>query len=155
MLLAPADLNFMLNGLKTGYANCAIRIYGNASPPAKAADALPGTILGLVTLNGGAFTPGEPTNGLNFAAPAMGEMSKPVDAVWKFKGIASGIATYGVFIRNAGDPGALETGETYPRMVAKVGNVKGTLILSNSEIVPGAEITVDALTISFPAQSLI
>ena len=155
MLLAPADLNFMLNGLKTGYANSVIRIYGNASPPAKATDALPGTLLGLVTLNGGPFTPGDPTNGLNFATPAMGEMSKPANVIWKFKGIAAGIATYGVFIRNAGDPGLLEEGETYPRMLAKVGNVKGTLILSNPEVTVGAEITVDALTISFPVQSLV
>ena len=156
MLLSPAALHFMLNGLKTGYANGCLAIYGNAAAPAAATDALTGTRLGLVTLNGGAFTPGEPTNGLNFDSPALGVLQKPNSAVWKFKGTAAGIATYGVFLPNAGDPGAIITDlNTFPRMICKVGNVKGTLILSNTEIVVGAEYTVDDLTIDFPVQSLV
>ena len=155
MLLSPAALHFMLNGLKTGYANGCLAIYGNAAVPATATDALPGTRLGLVTLNGGDFTPGDPTNGLNFESPALGALRKPSGAVWKFKGIAAGIATYGVFLPNAGDPGTLITDlDTFPRMIVKIGNVKGTLILSSSEITVGAEYTVDDIVLDFPVQSL-
>lgn len=62
-------------GFSTTLANGVIEIR-SGSQPASADDAATGVLLGTVTLNSGAFTPGVATNGLTFAAAAAGAVAK-------------------------------------------------------------------------------
>ena len=67
----------MLNstGIKEAFANGTIFVY-NGPQPINADAAVQGTLLGQVTLNGGAFTFGTSTNGINFDAPVLNVVSK-------------------------------------------------------------------------------
>ena len=124
-----------------------IEIYTGAQP-ASADAAVTGTLLGTVTLNSGAFTPGSPTNGLTFAAAAAGVVSKT--GVWSFNGIAAGTAGWFRFKGNAVDTGALST--TLPRMDGSVATSGGDLNLSNITIAVAAPNTIDDFTWTQPAQ---
>ena len=76
-------------GFSGAMASGVIDIY-SGTQPASADAAATGMLLGTVTLNAGAFTPGSTTNGLTFAAASAGTVSK--SGVWSFVGIAAGTA---------------------------------------------------------------
>ena len=134
-------------GLSTIFANGIIEIYSGAQP-ANADAAVTGTLLGRVTLASGAFTPGTATNGLTWAAAANGVASKT--GVWSFNGIADGTAGWFRFKGNGADAGALST--TLPRMDGSIASSGGDLQIANISIATGSPNTVDAFTVTFPAQ---
>ena len=134
-------------GFSSTFANGVIEIYSGAQP-ANADAAVTGTLLGTVTLNSGAFTPGSPTNGLTFAAASGGAVSK--SGVWSFNGIATGTAGWFRFKGNAADAGAAST--TLPRMDGSIATSGGDMSLSNLAITSGSPTTVDSFTFSVPAQ---
>ena len=134
-------------GFAATFANGVIEIYSGAQP-ATADSAVSGTLLGTVTLNSGAFTPGSPTNGLTFAAASGGSVSK--SGVWSFNGIATGTAGWFRFKGNAADAGAAST--TLPRMDGSIATSGGDMSLSNLAITSGSPTTVDSFTFSVPAQ---
>lgn len=76
-------------GVKDAYANFVIGIFGGAAQPADANDAETGTLICLITLDGGAFTGGVATNGLNFGTVAGGTMGIPAGAMWSGDGLAA------------------------------------------------------------------
>lgn len=87
ILLAVAEAR------KTALQNGALYFY-SGSQPASPNSAPSGTLLGIATLAGGAFTHGIATNGLTFAAPVIdGEnvkLSKPAGQDWKINFSAAG-----------------------------------------------------------------
>ena len=81
--------DMICTAVKTAYANGVLAIYGGASQPADANDTEAGTLLALVTVASGAFTPGVSTNGLNFDAPSSGVFSKAAAETWSGIGLAA------------------------------------------------------------------
>lgn len=134
-------------GFAATFANGVMEIY-SGTQPATADAAVTGTLLGTVTLNSGAFTPGSPTNGLTFAAASGGSVSK--SGVWSFNGISVGVAGYFRLKGNAVDAGALST--VLPRLDGSVAVSGADLNLSNISIAIGAPNTIDTFTWTQPAQ---
>ena len=134
-------------GFAATFANGVIEIY-SGTQPATADAAVTGTLLGTVTLNSGAFTPGSPTNGLTFAAASGGAVSKT--GVWSFTGAAAGVAGWFRLKGNAADAGALST--VLPRLDGSIATSGADLNLSNITISIGAPNTIDSFTYTQPAQ---
>lgn len=144
-------------GLRTGLAgtgggfaslfeNGVIEIRTGAQP-ASADSAVHGTLLGTVTLNSGAFTPGSPTNGLTFAGAVAGTVSK--SGVWSFTGVAEGTAGWFRFKGNAVDAGGLSTSAI--RMDGSIATSGADLNLSNIAVAIGAPNTIDGFSFTIPA----
>lgn len=129
------------------FANGVLEVY-TGTQPATADAAVTGTLLGTVTLNSGAFTPGVATNGLTFAAAAAGAVAK--SGVWGFNGIAAGTAGWFRLKGNAVDAGALST--VLPRLDGSIATSGADLNLSNIAIAVGAPSTIDTFTFTIPAQ---
>lgn len=130
------------------FANGVIHIY-SGSQPLDADSAVTGTLLGIVTTDGGAFAFGSPTNGLAFDAPVAGVVSKAAAGAWKFTGIANGTAGWFRLMGNASD--SLGASTILPRVDGSVG-VSGTdMKLSNLTIAIGAPSTIDAFAFTVPA----
>jgi len=134
-------------GFASTFANGVIEIYSGAQP-ATADSAVTGTLLGTVTLNSGAFTPGVATNGLTFAAASGGAVSK--SGVWSFNGIAAGTAGWFRLKGNATDAGGVST--TLPRLDGSIAVSGADMNLSNISIAIGAPNTIDSFTWTQPAQ---
>ena len=134
-------------GFAATFANGIIEVR-TGTQPATADAAATGTLLGTITLNSGAFTPGTSTNGLTFASASAGAVSK--SGVWSFNGIAAGTAGYFRLKGNALDNDALST--TLPRLDGSIATSGADLNLSNVTIAIGAPSTVDSFTWTQPAQ---
>lgn len=134
-------------GFAATFANGIIEVR-TGTQPATADAAATGTLLGTITLNSGAFTPGTSTNGLTFASASAGAVSK--SGVWSFNGIAAGTAGYFRLKGNALDNDALST--TLPRLDGSIATSGADLNLSNVSISIGSPSTVDSFTWTQPAQ---
>lgn len=133
-------------GFAATFANGIIEIR-TGSQPATADAAVTGTLLGTVTLASGAFTPGTATNGLTFAAAAVGAVSK--SGVWSFNGVAAGTAGWFRLKANALDNDALST--ILPRLDGSIATSGADMNLSNITIAISAPSTVDSFTWTQPA----
>lgn len=134
-------------GLKAALADGVIRVYTGAQPVNPDSPAT-GTLLAEITVDGGAFTHGSPTNGLEWDAPADGEINKPSGVDWKGAGIAAGTAGWARFCGNTLDEGGSST--TLARIDMSVGKTTGDLQLSTINIVVGTPITVDQAQLVLP-----
>lgn len=142
MMLGSADF-------KTAFTNGVLRIYSGAQP-ASADTAITGTLLLEVTVDGGAFSHGSPTNGLNFDAPANGIISKAAAEAWKGTGLAAGVAGWARLSGNPLDSGGAST--TLARMDMSVAKSGADLNLSNTTVAVSAPQTIDVFTLAMPAQ---
>ena len=134
-------------GFAATFANGVIEVY-SGTQPVSADSAVSGTLLGTITLNSGAFTPGASTNGLTFAAAASGAVSK--SGVWSFDGTAVGTAGWFRLKGNAADAGAAST--VLPRLDGSIATSGADLNLSNISIAVGSPNTIDSFSFSVPAQ---
>lgn len=132
-------------GLKSALADGVIHIYSGAQP-SSANDAATGTLLGTVTVDAGAFTPGVATNGLEFEAASGGSISKAAAENWQFSGITNGTAGWFRFVGNAVDSGAQST--TLPRIDGSIARTGGDMTLSSTTITAGAPNTIDVFQLS-------
>lgn len=132
-------------GFSSIFANGIIEVR-TGTQPASADAAATGTLLGTVTLNSGAFTPGTATNGLTFAAAENGAVSK--SGVWSFNGIADGTAGWFRLKGNALDNDALST--TLPRLDGSIAVSGADMNLSNLTISVAAPNTIDSFTWTQP-----
>ena len=139
-------LNQMLAGIKAELQDGVILIY-SGSQPASANDAPSGTLLGRVTVNAGAWTAGQPTNGLEFGTPTGRQIQKSASETWQFAGLADGQAGWFRFVGNAADSEALDASETYPRIDGRIATSGADMNLSNISIVIGAITTIDSFTL--------
>jgi len=140
--------NGMLNatGFTEAFTNAVMYIYSGPQPLTADA-AVQGTLLGIVTKTAGAFTFGTSSNGLNFAAPAAGAISKDSNA-WQTVWATAGIAGWFRLMGNASD--ALGTSTTLPRLDGSVATVGGDLNLSTVNAVVSAPATIDVFTFTLP-----
>ena len=134
-------------GFSEIFANGVIEIR-SGSQPTNADSAATGTLLGTVTIAHGAFTPGTATNGLTWATPASGAVSKSTD-LWQFVGLTTGNAGWFRLKGNALDTGALST--TLPRLDGSIGSTGADMNLSTLAISDNAVTTIDSFTVTFPA----
>ena len=135
-------------GFAGALAKGVIHVYSGPQPVT--ADAAPtGTLLGTITKDAGPFTPGEATNGLTFAAPASGGVTKSADT-WKFVGLAAGTAGWFRHVGNNADDGSAST--TLPRLDGSIAAGAGDLRLSSTAITVGVPVTVDVYSFQIPAQ---
>ena len=137
----------MLNstGLKGAFTNGVLEIYSGVQP-ASADDAVQGTLLLTITESGGAFTPGSPTNGLNFDTALEGVIAKAAAETWSGSGVATGLAGWARLKGNAVDAGGAST--TLPRIDLAIAQSGGDLNLSNTSIVTGAPNSVGVFQIT-------
>lgn len=135
-------------GFAATFANGIIEIY-SGSQPSSADAATTGTLLGVVSTNGAAFTPGTATNGLTWATAADGGVSKSTSN-WQFTGIAAGTAGWFRLKGNALDSNATST--TLPRMDGSIATSGGDMSLSNTTVAVGAPNTIDVFQFNIPAQ---
>lgn len=121
----------------------------SGTQPASADAAATGVLLGIVTVDGAAFTPGSPANGLVFSAPVDGRVTKNLDN-WRFTGLATGTAGWFRHVGNALDSGGSST--TLPRMDGSIGTSGADMNLSNISIQDSVPATVDVYSFTIPAQ---
>ena len=130
------------SGFKTLFAHGCIEIRSGPQPT-DADSAATGTLLGLVTVGAGSFTPGTSTNGLTFDNPVAGTISKAAAENWQWVGIADGIAGWFRLRGNPADAGAADPSFTLARMDGSIANSGADLLMSNVQIATGAP---DAIT---------
>lgn len=134
-------------GFGAAFANGTAEIYSGAQPAT--ADAAPtGTLLAVITQDGGVFTPGDPANGLDFKAAAAGAVEK--DGNWLITTLTKGNAGWFRLKANAADAGGVST--TAVRMDGSVAVQGGDMALSNIALDVGVPATVDVFKIIVPAQ---
>lgn len=134
-------------GLQGALQDGVLRFYSGAQP-ASADNAISGTLLLEVTLDGGAFSHGSPTNGLEWDTPSGGTISKPPSDTWVGNGIANGVAGWARYCANPLDDGTEST--TLARVDVAVGKGTGDLQVSNVNIAIGAPTTVDSAILRLP-----
>lgn len=137
----------------TGYSGAlnggVIHVYSGPQPVTADAAAT-GTLLGVATLNAGAWTAGSPTNGLVLDAPSGGGVAKPSAAVWKFIGLAAGTVGWFRHVGNALDDGT--TSVTLPRIDGAAGVGSGDAKFSTLTVAVGQPVTIDVYSFQIPAQ---
>lgn len=131
------------------FRNCVIEIY-TGTQPATADLAETGTKLLRITISSGTFTPGSPTNGLNFATAASGVSAKESAEVWSGVGLADGTAGWFRVYDNSYTTGASTTAI---RMDGVCGVGTGQLRMSSQTVALGATTTVDSGSITQPASA--
>lgn len=133
-----------------------LAIYGgsNIALPANVNAAETGTLLLLLTLNGGVFTPdigAGSTNGLVFEPSTDSALGKPSAATWKGIAVGNGAPRYARFYDKAYNTG-VDSGEDYNRIDLDVGYASGVVRLSNTNLyVSGVtEVYCSSLSLSLP-----
>jgi hypothetical protein len=121
----------------------------SGTQPTTADSPATGVLLGIVTVDGLAFTPGLPANGLTLSAPADGRVTKNTDP-WRFVGLETGVAGWFRHVGNALDSGGAST--TLPRMDGSIGTSGADMNLSNISVTDGVPATVDVYAFSLPAR---
>lgn len=115
-----------------------------------------GTLLAELTLSGAAFTPGDPTAGLDFEYDADGVMGIYTGQVWKDSTpAATGTAAYGIFYDNGYITGDDSTNKYSVRAMGTVG-IAGSgrdAIISTTSIQTGIPVTCDQFTLTQPAEA--
>lgn len=128
------------------FKHSVLEIY-SGTQPATADTAESGTKLLRITASSGAFTAGSPANGLLFAAPAAGVISKSTD-VWSGVGLASGTAGWWRLYDNAYTTGLSTTGI---RMDGNCATSGGDLNMASLSVRLNATTTIDSFAITQPA----
>ena len=126
--------------------------YDNGGSPATfsatADDGEGATPLLEITVSSGSFTPGTPTSGLNFAAPASGACAKAVGEVWSGAATSSGTAGWFRFYANDRTTGA---DTSHARFDGSVSTSGAQLNMSSTAITAGATTTIDSFVVTMPA----
>lgn len=131
--------NARANSIKDIFQNGVIHLY-SGSRPASADMAETGTLLAVITNNGGAFVPGQAANGLQFDEAVNGEISIAADQNWKTNAVlATGTIGYGVLYDNARVTGASTTSK---RTMFTVGISGADMNLSRTSVTQGEPFTI-------------
>lgn len=146
-------INSLLSTFVTDYTNGVLAVFGGASQPASAESTEAGTLLLLFTVDGGAFTGGQPTNGLNFGSPLNGVVDKSSTETWRGTVLAAAstgtTATYARFYDNSYTTGASTTAKRFDMPILSVAGGYG-LYMSDTTLVAGQIKEVHAFPVSIP-----
>jgi hypothetical protein len=136
-------------GLADIFEDCVLEIY-SGSQPSNADAAETGTKLCRITLSSGAFTPGSPTNGLDWDAPASGKLSKASGETWSGTNLATGTAGWFRLYDNMYSTGA-DSSAKKVRLDGAVGTSGAQLNMSSTSLTSGATTTIDQFDLTLPA----
>lgn len=128
------------------FANAVIAVY-TGTQPANADAAETGTLLGYITEDGGDFTGGVATNGLNWDAAVAGVCGKPSATEWAIIPDASGTAGWARLYANAMVTGASTTAV---RIDMACGVGAGELRMSTTTLASGVKSVVNSLNVTVP-----
>ena len=128
------------------FANAVIAIY-TGTQPVNADAAETGDLLGLITVDGGAFEGGTATNGLNWEAAVAGVCAKPTDEEWAIIPDASGTAGWARLYANDMTTG-LST--TAVRIDLACGVGAGELRMSTTSLTATVKSVVNTLPVTVP-----
>ena len=123
------------------FRNGTIKIF-TGPQPTSADDAETGTMLCNITLASGTFTPGSPTNGINFGEPNNGVLPKEDGEIWSGENAATGTAGWFRVYNNDGTismDGACATSGAEMNM-------------TSTSLTAGVTTTGDDVSITMPAQ---
>lgn len=132
--------------IKDILANAVIAVYAG-SQPLNGDAAETGTLLGYITVDSGAFTPGSPTNGLNWDAAVDGVCVKPSAEEWSITPIADGTAGWARLYDNAMVTGLSTTSK---RIDMACGVGAGELRFSTTILSTGVKSVVNTLSLTQP-----
>ena len=145
--LSTGLANAILSAWATAFTNGVLEIY-TGSQPASADLAESGTLLAVITKNGGAFSGGSPTNGLNFGVPVDGVMEKSMAETWSGLAIADGVAGWCRFYDNAFTKGASTTAKRFDGAISTLSTAE--LQMSNTTLITGGPVTINSFPITQP-----
>ena len=131
---------------KDVFANAVI-VIRTGTQPATADAVETGDVLGVITVDGGAFTGGSATNGLNWDAAVAGVCAKPSAEEWAIIPSASGTAGYGRLYANDMTTGVSTTAV---RMDLACGVGAGELRFSSTALTATVKSIVNSLNITVP-----
>lgn len=137
-------------GFASVFLNGCIEVRSGLAPVNADAPAT-GTLLGRITRNGGAWTAGSPSNGLQWQTAGRFAVMNPAHS-WSFVGIATGTAGWCRLVGNAADSGAYST--VLPRIDGNVGLIDipadTQLFLTDLAIVAALEIEITSFWFAIP-----
>lgn len=128
-------------GIKNALNLAKVNIYSGAQP-ANADAAATGTLLGTATVNGGG-------TGGTWDAAVAGVISKAAAEVWRFTGLADGIAGWFRVYPNGATPANASSSEA--RFDGSISTSGGDLNLSNINVVTNVVNTLDTVQVELPA----
>lgn len=141
------------DSMKTIMQNGVIAIYSGTQPTDADAAEGAGSLLMLLTVNGGAFTPGVATNGLNLGVATNGVLAKDALEVWSGLGLAAaGVGTTATWFRYYDNNMVTGASTTARRIDGAIGtSTSYDMRMSNTTIVENGPSTVSTFTITIPA----
>lgn len=116
--------------------------------PASADAAATGTLLALVTVGAGAFTPGSLINGLTFESPVGAVIQKTTGQPWEWVGITDGIAGWFRLRGNAADSGGDST--TLARLDGSIANSGADMNVVDVSIAAGVGDSISQFIYTLP-----
>lgn len=124
-----------------------LRIF-SGTQPSSCDDVEVGTLLAEVSLSGATFVPGATsTNGLTFADPVDGVLSKTVSEAWNGAGVAAGSAGWFRFYDSNRTVGASTSSVRLDGAIATSG---GEINMANSQIEIGTPVIINSFDITLP-----
>ena len=129
-------------GFQGSFGSCFINIY-TGSQPTTADTGATGTLLGTASVNGAG-------TGQTFAAPSLGVITKTLAEVWRFTGLAAGVAGW-FRLWQTGDT-VTNTSTTNARLDGSIGTSGADLNLANLTIAVSQVNTIDTFTFTMPGQ---
>ena len=123
-----------------------IAVY-SGTQPATADTAESGTLLGYITVDSGAFTPGSETNGLVWDDAVAGVCGKPSTDEWSITPVASGTAGWARLYANDMTTGASSTAV---RIDMACGVGAGELRMSTTTLTVDVKSVVNSLNVTVP-----
>ena len=134
----------LLTKMDQDFTNYVIDFY-SGNQPLTADEPPSGLWLARATLNGDPFNEGVAANGLNFADPVSGIISKEAAEDWKYTGLAVGTIRWFRLRANGVDDGSAST--TLLRIDGSAGTLSGDMLISNINMVVGTPGTIDVFNI--------
>ncbi len=133
------------NAIKAALDYGVIHLFSGAKP-ASPNDAEAGTLLAIITDNGGAFVSGQQTNGLRLGAPAAGVLNILAGQNWKSNScLATGVVGWGRFYANTVVQGASVVGVRFDFTVGVAG---ADLNLVTTQIRAGLPFAISSFSIT-------
>lgn len=124
-----------------------IELY-SGPPPTDADAAVTGTLLGKITQDGGTFTPGSPTNGLQFMTlPQIAGLTKLIGTTWTATITSTGTVGWWRLRGNATDAGVFST--ALPRVDGNMGGQLDELYLPDTAVTSGDTINIELFLLNF------
>lgn len=138
-------------GVRDLLRNGVLRVY-SGSQPTTPDDAVAGTLLLEVTVDGETFVHGSAANGLNWADAVDRVMSKAAAETWKAAGEVNGTAAWFRFSGNPADTGLEDTTKVLMRIDGTVGMNNADLLLVSTAIVLDDVYYINSAAFTMPMQ---